>query len=87
MYSTHAVHFGLEVSCNRTAESFSAADHIALLNELHCAYRVDLEEKLSAMEILEYSSDSLVHVCRVWEREPQISEELNMIYSACGCDS
>ena len=37
---------GLETLCRKTAESFSTADYLGWLNETHCSYRADLEEKL-----------------------------------------
>ena len=66
---------GLEVMCCRSAESFSAADYLAWLNEIHSSYRADLEEKLSAMDSLQYTTISSAHVCAVWEREPVRSYE------------
>ena len=56
--------------CHKTAESFSAADYLGWLNETHCSYRADLEEKLSALDTLKYTTECLRHVCTIWEREP-----------------
>ena len=63
-------HCGLETLCHKTAESFSAADYLGWLNEIHCSYRVDLEEKLSALDTLEYTTECLGRVCMIWEQEP-----------------
>ena len=62
--------------CKRTHESFSPADYLASLNELHASYRADLEEKLSAMDSLNYSTESLNHVCVVWRREPSLGTDI-----------
>ena len=63
------VRCSLETVCQRTAESFSAADYLAWLNETHYSYRADLEEKLSVLDTLKYMGESLEHVCAVWRRE------------------
>ena len=61
---------GLEMICQRTAERFSASDYLAWLNKTHCDYRADLEEKLSVLDTLKYTGESLEHVCAVWRTEP-----------------
>ena len=61
---------GLEAVCHKTAESFSEADYLGWLNETHCSYRTDLEEKLSALDTLKYTTESLGLVCAMWEKEP-----------------
>ena len=75
-----------EMSC-RTAESFSGADYLTWLNDIHCCYRADLEEKLSAVDTLEYTTQSAGQVCAVWDREPVPNDyislaTLDVIYSS-----
>ena len=60
---------GLEASCQRSATTFSLADYPSWLRQLHCAYSYDLEERLSALQSVQYTSECMGHVCGVWERE------------------
>ena len=60
---------GLEASCQRSATTFSLADYLSWLRQLHCAYRHDLEEKLSVLQSVQYTSECMGHMCSVWGRE------------------
>jgi len=60
---------GLEASCQSSATSFSLETYASWLRQLHCSYSCDLEDKLAALQSLQYTSECLGHVCGVWERE------------------
>lgn len=60
---------GLEASCQRSATTFSLADYLSWLKQLHCAYSYDLEEKLSVLQSVQYTSECMGHMCSVWGRE------------------
>ena len=60
---------GLEASCQSSATSFSLGTYASWLRQLHCSYSCDLEDKLAALQALQYTSECLGHVCGVWERE------------------
>ena len=54
----------------RTAKTFSLADHVSWLRQLHCAYRSDFDEKMAVLQSLQYTSESMSYVCGVWEKRP-----------------
>lgn len=60
---------GLEAPCQSSATSFSLGTYPSWLRQLHCSYSCDLEDKLAALQSLQYTSECLGHVCGVWERK------------------
>ena len=60
---------GLEASCQSSATNFSLGTYPFWLRQLHFSYSCDLEDKLAALQSLQYTSECLGHVCGVWERD------------------
>jgi hypothetical protein len=67
------------------AKSFSAVDYLVWLKETHCSYRADLEEKLSVLDTLKYTSESLECVSALWKTEPVQYCDTYYDYSSIKC--
>lgn len=72
---------GIELSCLRTAESFSPGDYVSWLEQLHCALQVDMQERLTLLGSLQYTVADSERVCKHWDSELSSDIEGEIPYS------